>query len=336
MKIRSSVIALSLIAAYALTPPASAATAPKICIAYDTGGLGDHSFNDATLAGVKKAQTKFSFTFEGVVTDGTPADRIKRLRSFTSKNCASVIAVGGEYREAVQLVSKEQLSSGFPTTQFAIIGDASIPALNVSSITFADVEGAFLAGYSAALATKTGKVAMITTPSTADNYENGFLAGVAASKKKVRASVKFTATDLEVAATSLIALGNDIIYSANSGSADGIFNAIVKANTAKVRKKSASDIYLIITEPDLYLTVTSATSKYLLASVVKRVDIAVEDLIDSAVNNGQISDVLDDKLGIYGHNYTILDKGIEIVIKSKALAAQAASINAAASAAYAR
>ena len=77
MKIRSNVIALSLIAACALTPPASAATAPKICVAYDTGGLGDHSFNDATLAGVKKAQTKFSFTFEGVVTDGTPADRIK-------------------------------------------------------------------------------------------------------------------------------------------------------------------------------------------------------------------------------------------------------------------
>jgi basic membrane lipoprotein Med (substrate-binding protein (PBP1-ABC) superfamily) len=35
-------------------------------------------------------------------------------------------------------------STEFPNTQFAIIGDASIPALNVTSITFADVQGAFL------------------------------------------------------------------------------------------------------------------------------------------------------------------------------------------------
>ena len=335
MKIRSSVATMTLILATAAMAPATASTPTKICIAYDTGGLGDHSFNDATLAGVKKAQSKFSISLEVVVTDGTPADRIKRLRTLAAKNCASVIAVGSEYKEAVKLVSKEQLSSSFPTTQFAIIGDASIPALNVSSITFADVEGAFLAGYSAALTTKTGKVAMITTPSTADNYENGFIAGVAASKKKVRTFVKYTATELEISAAALIAFGIDVIYSANSGSADGIFNAIVKANTAKVRKKNASDIYLIITEPDLYLTVTTATSKYLLASVVKRVDIAIEDLIYAAVNDGQISDVLDPALGIYGHNYTISDKGIEIVIKSKSLAAQAASINAAASAAYA-
>jgi basic membrane protein A len=92
---------------------------------------------------------------------------------------------------------------------------------------------------------------------------------------------------------------------------------------------------LIITEPDLYLSVTPATSKYLIASVVKRVDIAVSAIIGKAVNNSQLSDVIDAKAGIYGHRYGIGDKGIEIVIKSKTLAAQTAAINAAASAAYA-
>ena len=110
----------------------------------------------------------------------------------------------------------------------------------------------------------------------------------------------------------------------------------MKANTAKNRKKNASDIYLILTEPDLYLTVTPNTSKYLLASVVKRVDSAVLDVISAAVNNGLIADELDAGLGIYGRRYTIANQGIEIVLKSKVLAAQAAVINAAASAAYAR
>jgi basic membrane protein A len=331
MRLRSSLSVVLLFLTTALVNSAPASAATNICIAYDTGGLGDRSFNDATLAGVKKAQNQFTFTFEGVVTDGTVADRAKRLRGLTTKNCATIIAVGAEYAKVIAPLAVE-----FPNTQFAIIGDASIAALNVTSITFADVEGAFLAGYSAALTTKSGKVAMITTPSSADDYQNGFLAGIAAAKKNVRSFVKFTATDTDFAAQAFISLGIDVIYTATSGSADSAFNAIVKANTSKTRKKNAVDINLILAEPDLYLTVTPATSKYLLASVVKRVDIAVSDVIGRAVNNSQLSDVIDPKAGIYGHRYTIADKGIEIVIKSKALAAQAAAINAAASAAYAR
>jgi len=329
VKIRAGISSALIAATLLISPNANAAT--NICIAYDTGGLGDRSYNDATLAGVKLAQNQYTFTFEGVVTDGTAADREKRLRNLTSKTCATIIAVGGGYAKVI-----EPLALEFPNTQFAIIGDASIAALNVTSVTFAEVEGAFLAGYSAAISSKSRKIAMITTPSNADLYQNGFLAGVAASKKKVNSYVKFTSTDTSVAARSMIALGIDVIYAATSGAADSAFDAIVKANTAKNRKKNAVDANLIITEPDLYLSVTALTSKYLLASVVKRVDIAVADVIGKAVNNSQLTDVLDAKAGIYGHRYTIADKGIEIVIKSKTLAAQAAAINAAASAAYAR
>jgi basic membrane protein A len=331
MKFRSSVAATALVLAAVITSPTPANASIKICIAYDTGGRGDRSFNDATLAGAKKAENQFTFTLESVVTDGTEADRSKRLRSLAGKSCAVVIAVGAEYKKAV-----DQISNEFPNTQFAIIGDASIASLNVTSIVFAEVQGAFLAGFSAALASKTGKVGMITTPSSADIYQNGFLAGVAASKKKVRSFVNYTPTDLDLAATTLMKMGIDVIYTATSGSADEAFAAIVKANTAKNRKKSAADVYLILTEPDLYLTVSPSTAKYLIASVVKRVDSSVEDLIGAAVNGSQISDVLDAEIGIYGRRYTISDKGIEIVLKSKALGTQAAVINAAAIAAYAR
>ena len=319
-----SAIAISVIAA----PQASAAT--NICIAYDTGGPGDRSYNDATLAGIKKAQNQYTFTYESVVTDGTNADRSKRLRTLTSKGCSAIIAVGGQYAKVV-----EPLAVEFPNTQFAIIGDASIAALNVTSIIFSENEAAFLAGYSAALSTKSGRVAMVTTPSGADAYENGFLPGVLAAKKNVRSFVKYTATESAISAKALITLGIDVIYDATTGSADGLFEAIVKANTSKSRKKNAPEVSLIITEPDLYLNVLPTTSKYLIASVVKRIDIAVSAIIGKAVNNSQLSDVIDAKAGIYGHRYGIADKGIEIVIKSKTLAAQSAAINAAASAAYA-
>jgi basic membrane protein A len=323
-KLAITAVALSLLGA----PQASAAT--NICIAYDTGGLGDRSYNDATLAGIKKAQNQYSFTFESVVTDGTNADRSKRMRSLTAKSCSTIIAVGSQYAKIV-----ETLANDLPNAHFAIIGDASVPALNVTSIIFSENEAAFLAGYSAALASKSGRVAMVTTPSNADGYENGFLLGVAAAKKNVRSFVKYTATESVVSARALIPLGIDVIYDATTGSADRLFEAIVKANNAKNRKKNAPEVNLIITEPDLYLNVTPATSKYLIASVVKRVDIAVSAIVGKAINDSQLSDIIDPEAGIYGQRYGIGNKGIEIVIKSKALAAQTAAINAAASAAYA-
>ena len=328
MKLRA-VLAISAIGLSILSAP-QASAAGNVCIAYDTGGPGDRSYNDATLAGVKKAQSQYSFTFESVVTDGTNADRTKRIRTLVTKSCTTIIAVGGQYARII-----ESLAIEFPNTQFAIIGDASIPSLNVTSIIYSENEAAFLAGYSAALSTKSGKVAMVTTPSNADGYENGFLLGVSAAKKNVRPFVKYTATESVVSAKALISLGIDVIYDATTGSADRLFEAIVKANTAKNRKKNAPEVNLIITEPDLYLSVTPATSKYLIASVVKRVDIAVSAIIGKAINNSQLSDVIDAKAGIYGQRYGISNKGIEIVIKSKTLAAQSAAINAAASAAYA-
>ena len=329
MKIRGAITVAAVVLSIFATPQASAAT--NICIAYDTGGPGDRAYNDATLDGIKKAQNQYTFTFEGVVTDGTNADRVKRLRALTTKSCATIIAVGDQYAKVIAPLAIE-----FPNTQFAIIGDASIPALNVTSIEFAEEQAAFLAGYSAALSTKSGKVAMITTPSNADAYENGFLLGVSAAKKSVRSFVKYTATESAISAKALITLGIDVIYDATTGSADGLFESVVKANTSKTRKKNAPEVSVIVTEPDLYLTVTPTTSKYLIASVVKRVDIAVAVVIGKAVNNSQLSDVLDAKAGIYGRRYGIADKGIEIVIKSKTLAAQTAAINAAASATYAR
>ena len=129
MTIRVAIAATAVSISVFAIPSASAAT--NICIAYDTGGPGDRSYNDATLAGVKKAQSQYSFTFESVVTDGTNADRTKRIRTLTSKSCTTIIAVGGQYAKII-----EPLAIEFPNTQFAIIGDASIPSLNVTSIIF--------------------------------------------------------------------------------------------------------------------------------------------------------------------------------------------------------
>jgi hypothetical protein len=111
---------------------------------------GADSHNKALV----EAKKKFSFTVEPVITDGTSADRDRRVRGLIAKNCNPIIVVGSGYAPTIQALAVE-----FPNTQFAILNDASIDALNVTSLIFADTQGAYLAGYSAALASKSGKVA---------------------------------------------------------------------------------------------------------------------------------------------------------------------------------
>jgi basic membrane protein A len=330
--IKSPVIAIVIaLGASALVATPAHATVPSLCLAYDTGGPGDRSFNDAAFAGLKKSQQVSPFAAESAVTDGSEADRNKRLRTFVSKGCRVIVAIGAGYAPTLRVVAED-----FPERQFAIINDHSIAAFNVASIVFDETQGAFLAGAAAALSTKTGKVAMITTPSQISSYEDGFLAGVKAAKKNIKTYVKFAPSTGAAQAKALMSTGVDVLYLATSGSADPIFDAVVAQNSAKPRKGISNEVGVIVVEPDLYLSVTPSTAKYLLASVTKRVDKALTDLIAESVTDTPLLEVLDSKAGIYGHRYTIADKGIEIVIKSRPLSAQTNTINAIASSAYER
>lgn len=320
MKIRALILAAAI--AVALIPaPSNAATSLTVGVAYDIGGRGDKSFNDASAAGLDKAQKQFDFKLEAVVTDGTSADREKRIRSLITKNCNPIIAIGSGYASTLQALAIE-----YPNTQFAIINDASVAALNVTSVVFANTQGAYLAGFSAAQLSKSGKVAMIANSDQADMYKDGFSAGVFASKKKVIPIVKYVSGSFSVAANQVLDAGADVVFVATQGSDSEVFKVIVARNA----KKKASNIGLINVEPDQYITVTSATKKFLFASVIKRVDKAIFDIIALSTEKKQYLDILDSEAGIYGRRYGITGGGIEFTIRSKQLAALSDSINIAA------
>lgn len=320
MKIRSILLAVVL-GASLVSAPAHAAPELSVGVAYDIGGRGDKSFNDASAAGLEKAQKQFDFNLEAVVTDGTSADREKRIRSLITKKCNPIIAIGAGYAATLQALAVE-----FPNTQFAIINDASVAALNVTSVVFADTQGAYLAGFSAAQVSKSGKVAMIANPDQADLYKDGFSAGVFASKRKVIPIVKYVSGSYSLATTQVLDAGADVVFAATLGSNSEIFKVIVSRNA----KKKGSNIGLINIEPDQYITVTSATKKFLFASVVKRVDKAIYDIIALSVAKKAYLDILDADAGIYGRRYGITGGGIEFTIRSKELAALSDSINLAA------
>lgn len=305
----------------ALTPAVSSADSLTIGIAYDIGGRGDKSFNDASAAGIERAKKSLDFEVEAVVTDGSSDDRDKRIRSLIAKKCGLIIAVGAGYGPTLQALAFE-----FPNTQFAIINDASVAAVNVSSVVFAETQGAYLAGFSAAQLSQTGKVAMIANSNQADLFKNGFSAGVLASKKKVIPIVKYVSGSYSLAASQVMTVGADVIYLSTQGSAAEVFKVIVTNNA----KKGSNKVGLINVEPDQYLAVTNQTKRFLVATVVKRVDKAIVELISKSLSGDQFLEYLDLDAGLFGTRYGIAGGGIEFTIRSSALLAKSDAINIAA------
>ncbi len=318
---KALLLSVALLASVIAPVTSNAATAVNVCVAYDLGGPGDRSYNDAVLAGLTKAKKTLNFTFEGFITDGSAADREKRLRAMIAKGCSPILAIGSGYTKLLT-----NLAAEFPSQQFSILNDASIASLNVTSLIFNDTQVGYLAGSAAARVSKTGKVALISN-STNLNLETGFALGANAAKKKVKLTFKSATTGFADVTKSLISEGNDVIFVAVVGSVNEIFAATVKYNEAK--KKSAAEVGVITIEPDQYLTVTSANQKYLLGAISKRVDNAILDLVTSAIKDQQIIDVLDPVQGIYGRSYGVTGGNVELTIWAPKLLAFKALIAAA-------
>jgi basic membrane protein A len=320
MKTRLLVV-IAILATSLLPISASAEPALTVGVAYDIGGRGDRSFNDASYLGLEKAQKQFDFELVPVVTDGSSADREKRIRSLIAKNCDPIIAIGSGYAPTLQALAVE-----YPSTHFAIINDASVAALNVTSVIFADNQGAYLAGFSAAQLSKSGKVAMIANPDQADIYKEGFAAGVTAAKRKVIPIVKYVSGSYSLATSQVLDAGADIVYVTTQGSD----SEILKVIASRGAKKKGAPIGMINVEPDQFITITNSTKRFLLATVIKRVDKAMYDIVALSVAKKQYLDILDEGVGIYGRRYGITGGGIELTIRSNSLLRLSSAINVAA------
>jgi len=300
-----------------VAPSAQAAAPLRVGVAYDTGGPGDHSFDDAVVQGLAIAQKRFPMQVSATVTVGSDADREMRLRSLVAKDCNPIIAVGSGYAAALANVAVD-----FPSTQFVIVNDSSISMLNVTSVVFSENQGGYLAGVTAALATRTGKIGLVATPGS--QYGTGFTAGAHDVKKDITVDARYgDGSDLALA-NGLISAGTDVIFLTTAGSDSDVLQAVVNAN------KGGTKVGLIFVEPDQYVTLPASAKRFILASLVKRVDRAIVNVIAESASGRTVIDVLDAKSGIYGRRYGIQNGGIELSLWSPLVSKYRKVINTAA------
>ncbi len=295
-----------------IAAPADAASKVKVGIAYDIGGRGDKSFNDSAAAGLDRAKKKWGLASKEItVTQGTDSERTDKLRLLAKAGYNPIIAIGFLYAGPVTTVAQE-----FPNTQFGIVDDASVAALNVTSMVFAEEHGSYLAGVAAALASKSGKIGYVggVRIPLLQKFEAGFVAGVKATKKSATVDVKYVTefpdfsgfndpAKMKVIVKGMIDKGVDVVYSAAGGSGAGNFAAAAE---------SSKKVWTIGVDSDQYLTASAKEKKNMLTSMIKRVDNAVYDVIANAVAGRTVNDILDAKAGIYGRRYDLTNGGVGV------------------------
>jgi basic membrane protein A and related proteins len=269
--------------------PNADASALKVGIAYDIGGRGDQSFNDAAAAGLEKAISDLKLvkdnTRELSASPNESEDAAAtRLRQLVSGGFNPIIAVGFKYASALQTVAAES-----PQVKFAIVDDDTVKLPNVTPLVFAEEQGSFLVGAAAALKTtacKIGFVGGVETP-LIQKFEAGYVAGAKAVAPNIQIDSKYLtpagdftgfndpAKATEVAKGELDG-GADIVYHASGASGKGVFEAVSAANTPQAQK------WAIGVDSDQAKTATPPTNDRILTSMLKRVDVAVFDYINAS------------------------------------------------------
>jgi basic membrane protein A len=149
-KVVVAIAAASLITSVAVAP-ANAATKQKVCVALDTGGINDKSFNELSYAGAKAAKAKGYASSVEYLPAGKSYD--ENVKKFVDKKCTVIVGVGYLLSDAIKASAKAN-----PKIKYIMVDDV-IDAPNVKSLTYKTNENSFLAGYMAAGYSKTGVVA---------------------------------------------------------------------------------------------------------------------------------------------------------------------------------
>jgi basic membrane protein A len=269
----------------------------QVGMAFDIGGLGDRSFNDAADAGLQQAIDDGLVCEDNVVTNeanSTGSDRDQNAQALADAGFDLVIGVGFAFSPGINTIAPDypdtsfMIVDGFATcgTACGLTNDAdAIP--NVADYTFKEHEGSFLVGAAAAIKCGCDTIGFLggQTGPLIEKFQAGYEAGAAEINPNIEVLVEYIGDDTtafndpvrgEELSTAMYDDGAEIIYHAAGASGAGLFNAAVEANKLAIGVDS-----------DQYLTASPEQQPLILTSMLKRVDTAVFNAIQ-AVGEGSL------------------------------------------------
>ncbi|MEU7579458.1 BMP family ABC transporter substrate-binding protein [Streptomyces sp. NPDC041068] len=254
-----------------------------IGLAYDIGGKGDQSFNDAAYAGFSKARKDFEIGGVDMEPgDGeSGADKNQRIEQLAKQGYNPVVGVGFVYAPAVEAAAKK-----YPDTTFGIIDDNTVKADNVADLVFHEEEGSYLAGVAAAKASKTehiGFVGGVDIP-LIHKFEAGFVQGAKSVNPKIKIEKRYLTEKPEEGGFSSPDRGQNATSGQIEAGADVIYHAAGLSGQGVIQEAGSKKVWAIGVDSDQYQQKALAKYKdYILGSALKDVGGAVYDLTKSVV-----------------------------------------------------
>lgn len=255
----------------------------KVGLAYDIGGRGDKSFNDAAYAGLQKAKSQLGVSFRDLeAKDGeSDTDKVQRLDLLAKSGYDPVIGVGFAYSKAIGEVAKK-----YPKVHFGIVDDATNSEPNLTNLVFKENESSYLVGAAAALKTKTdtiGFVGGVNTP-LIQKFEAGYVAGAKKINPKIKVKVGYISQPPDNSGFKDPAKGKTMAQGMIDDGADVVYGAAGLSNNGVIAACAQNKKWAIGVDSDQYQTAPADQKQYIMTSALKKVDTAVFNFIKQVEN----------------------------------------------------
>ena len=280
-----------------LASPLFAKEKTRVAIVFATGGLGDKSFNDSAMEGIKQAVKRYGIEYDYVEPKAITEYHTYLSQFANTRRYDLIISIGFDQADALNNVAER-----FTKQKFAII-DMVVGKPNVASYVYKEQERGFLVGYAAALMTTRtederinkdkviGVVGGMKIPLIDANIA-GYITGARYANPDVTVLHSYVGHWADPAkgkelAISMLEQGADVVWGAAGRSGLGVINAAKERN-----------IYAIGADADQgYLAPNNILTngmKY----VNNSVEIAIGKVIDDTFSGGiHLLGVKEDGLG---------------------------------------
>ncbi|MGV9250972.1 BMP family lipoprotein [Streptomyces sp. NPDC003697] len=263
-----------------------------IGLAYDIGGKGDQSFNDAAFSGFRKAEQEFKMGGRDVEPNDneTDADKVQRLEQLAKAGYNPIVGVGFVYGPAVKEVAPK-----YPKITFGIIDDNTVQGKNVADLVFHEEQASYLAGVAAAKATKRNHIGFIggVDIPLIHKFEAGYKQGARSVNPKIRIESQYLTQTAQEGGFSSPDKGKDAANGQIEAGADVVYHAAGLSGQGVIQSAAEHKVWAIGVDSDQYRQSALAQYKdWILGSALKNVGGAVYDLAKSVVEgkplNGEV------------------------------------------------